>query len=317
MTLQQLQYFLAAVEHGSFSAAAESLHMAQPSLSEQVRHLEGELGVALFHRVGRGVRLTEAGGALRPHAERVLAETDAARNAVADVRELRGGTAAFGTFGSARHYLTVDLVADFRRRHPGVGIRLVGQNSAEVVELVKEGGLEAGAVALPIDDRGLEVRPVLQDELVYVSTNRARLRGAMTIEKLAQAPLILSQASWGALDPTRRQLADLAQRAGVSFAPQIDVEEPEAAVDLAARGLGDTIVGRGMLLDLGRRLSRRLGWVPFATPMYDTFAFVWRRGAHLSPATRAFVALAEERLTALGRELETRPPRRRAAQPPP
>ena len=311
MTLQQLDYFLAAVEHGSFSAAAESRHMAQPSLSEQVRKLELELGLALFQRVGRGIKLTEAGRALRPHAERVLAEVEGARAAVLEVRELRGGTATFGTFGGARYYLTADFVADFRRRYPGVGVRLLGQNSAEVVELIHAGDLEAGAVALPIDDRGLEVRPVLHDEIVYVSANRARLRGKMTIEKLSQVPLILPQASWATEDPTRRQLADLAQRAGVPFQPQIDVEDPESTIELAAMGLGDTIMGRGLLLALGRRLPKKLGWVPFADPVYDTFAFVWRRGAPLSPATRAFVELAEQRLEALARELERRPPRQR------
>src|SRR3954452_12709622 len=224
MTLQQLQYFLAAVEHGSFTAAAESLHMAQPSLSEQIRRLEDELGVALFQRAGRGLVLTEGGRALRPHAERTLADVEAARASVVEVRELRGGTAEFGTWGTSRYYFGVDLVADFRRRHPGVRIRLVGQNSSEVVESVHAGRLEAGAVALPIDDRGLEVHPVLRDELVYVSADRARLRAAMTMEKLAEAPLILSQASWGIEDPTRRQLTDLAQRAGVTLEAQIDVE---------------------------------------------------------------------------------------------
>jgi DNA-binding transcriptional LysR family regulator len=313
MTLQQLEYFLATVERGSFSAAAESLHMAQPSLSEQVRRLEDELGVALFHRVGRGVALTEAGRALQPHAERTLAEAEAARDAVAGVREVRGGTASFGTWGTSRYYFGVDLVEAFRRRHPGVRVRVVGQNSSEVVHAVQAGRLEAGAVALPVDDRGLEVRPVFRDELVCAGVVAARLRRAMTMERLAAAPLILPEATWGVEDPTRRQLSELAQRAGVQIVPQIEVEDAEAAVELAARGLGDTVVSRGLLLALGERLPERLGWVPFAQPLYETFAFVWRRGAHLSPATRAFVALAEERLTALAAELETRPERRRRA----
>ena len=72
--MQQLTYFLAAARHGSFSAAANALLMAQPSLSEQVRRLEAELGVPLFVRAGRGLELTEAGRLLRPHAERTLAE---------------------------------------------------------------------------------------------------------------------------------------------------------------------------------------------------------------------------------------------------
>ena len=73
MTLQQLTYFLAAAEHGSFSRAARALFLAQPSLSEQVRALESELGVELLVRTRRGVVLTEAGRAFRPEAERVLA----------------------------------------------------------------------------------------------------------------------------------------------------------------------------------------------------------------------------------------------------
>jgi DNA-binding transcriptional LysR family regulator len=312
LTLQQLQYFLAAFRHGSFSAAAEELHMAQPSLSEQVRRLESELGVRLFHRVGRGLTPTEAGNALRPHAERTLDAAEAARESVVAVRELRGGTATFGTWGTARYYPGVDLVAEFRRRHPTVRVRVVGQNSSEVVEAVRSGELEAGMIALPIDDRGLDVQPIMRDEIVYVSTDAARVRHPVTIEALAEAPLILPDASWGTEDPTRRQLAELAQRVGVSIQPEIDVEDVEAAIELAARGLGNTIVARGILLAMGRRVPKRLGWVPFDEPIYDTFAFIARTNAPLSPASREFLSLARERLSELAKALRTEPPRRRA-----
>ena len=159
MTLQQLSYFLATAEHGSFSRAARELYLAQPSLSEQVRSLEAELGVELFARVGRGVVLTEAGRAFRPEAERVLAALAGAREAVAEVRELTGGTLSIGMFGTASGFLLSRLVADFRSRHPGVRLRLVGQNSSEVAENVRRGRLEAGLVVLPVDDEGLEIRP--------------------------------------------------------------------------------------------------------------------------------------------------------------
>jgi DNA-binding transcriptional LysR family regulator len=309
MTLQQLQYVLAAIQHGSFSAAAEALHLAQPSLSEQVRRLEAELGVRLFQRVGRGLVLTEAGRALRPHAEAALAAVEEARRSVGAIRELRGGLAAFGTFGTARTYLGADLVEDFRRSHPDVRVRIVGQNSSETAEAIRAGELEAGLVVLPIDDRGLVVRPAMRDEVLYVSTDPDRLREPMTIARLATAPLILSEASWGSEDPTRRQLSELAQREGVAVEPQIDVEDMEVALALAARGLGDTIAPRGMLRQLA---PRRVGWVPFAEPIYETFAFTWRRGAQLSPATREFMTFAERRLDALAERLQTHPPRRRA-----
>ena len=234
MTLQQLTYFLAAAEHGSFSRAARSLYLAQPSLSEQVRTLESELGVALFARAGRGVVLTEAGRAFRPEAERVLAALAAAREAVVDVRELRGGTLSIGMFGTASAFLLARLVADFRSRHPTVSLRLVGQNSSEVAEDVRRGRLEAALVVLPVDDEGLEVRPARREEVVYISREPERVREPVTIERLAGSPLILYDAHYGWSDPTRRQLQERAQQAGVQLKPVIEIEDMEAALELAA-----------------------------------------------------------------------------------
>ena len=301
MTLQQLAYFLASAEHGSFSAAAEAVGLAQPSLSDQVRRLEAELGVPLFARVGRGLVLTDAGHALRPEAQRTLAAAEQAADSVRGMRDLAGGTVAFGTFGSAHYYLLGGLVQDFRARFPAVRIRVVGQNSAEVADAVRDGELEAGLVVLPIDDRGLHVRPVLEEQMLYVSADPERVREPMTIERLAAAPLILYDARWRAMDPTRRQLRERAQAAGVAIEPTIEVEYLTAALDLAARGLGDTVSPRSVLA--ARGLSRRLNGVGFDPPLLDAFAFVTRRQAHLSPATRAFMELAERKVQALGRRL--------------
>jgi len=302
MTLQQLTYFLTTVEHGSFSAAADALHMAQPSLSEQVRRLEAELGVSLFARTGRRLELTEAGRLLVPHAERTLDAAREASESVREVRDVRGGTVAFGTFGSAHHYLLVGLVQEFRAKHPSVRVRVVGQNSAEVADAIRDGHLEAGLVALPIEDRGLDVRPAMREELLYVSAEERRAREPMTIERLAEAPLILYDARWAAEDPTRRQLRERAQRAGVTLEPLIEVEYMTAALDLAQRGLGDTIADASIIGSRG--LARRVSTVSFDPPLYETFAFVTRRNAHLSPATRAFMAVAQKRIGAMRRRAE-------------
>jgi DNA-binding transcriptional LysR family regulator len=296
MTLQQLQYFLAAAEHRSFSAAAESLHMAQPSLSEQIRRLEAELGSPLFVRARR-LELTEAGRIFHPEAERTLAAARQAADSVREVRELEIGTATFGTFGQAPYYLLSDLVQDFRKRYPGVRVRLLGQNSSEVADAVRDGRIEGGLIVLPIDDRGLEVTPAIDEELLYLSKDPERVKEPMTIERLAEAPLILYDARFGWDDPTRRQLAERAQRAGVTIEPVIEVEYVEAALDLALRGLGDTIGTRRVAFRPNFR--QRLHHVGFDPPVVDTFAFITRRNAHLSPATRAFMQLASKRLEAL------------------
>jgi DNA-binding transcriptional LysR family regulator len=298
MTLQQLRYFLAAAEHRSFSGAANALLMAQPSLSDQIRRLEAELGVPLFARAGRRLELTEAGRMLRPHAERTLASAEEAVESVKEVRTLTGGTASFGTFGSAHHFLLGGLVQDFRRRYPDVRVRVVGQNSAEVADAVRDGVLEAGLIALPVDDRGLEVRPSISEENHYVSASPQRLDKPKTIEEIAAAPLILYDARWGAVDPMRRQLDERAQRAGVRIEPEIEVEYMTAALDLASRRLGDTIAAPSVLVTRG--FSRKLASVSLDPSLFDTYAFVTRRNAHLSPATRAFLELAERRVEAMG-----------------
>jgi len=302
MTLQQLNYFLEAADKGTFSAAAQGLHMAQPSLSEQIRRLEAELGVQLFTRAGRRLELTEAGRLLRPQAERTLAAAGEAVESVREVRTLTGGTASFGTFGNAPYYLLSDLVQDFRVRHPKVRVRLVGLNSSEVANAVRDGRLEGGLIVLPIDDRNLDVRPALRDEILFMTADEHKVAEKMTIERLADSSLILYDARFGWDDPTRRQLLERAQRAGVSIDPDIEVEYVEAALDLTARGQGDTIAAQA--LAVGRGFTRRLHSVSFDPPLYDTFAFITRRDAHVSPATRAFMAIAERRLAQLGRRRE-------------
>jgi DNA-binding transcriptional LysR family regulator len=167
-----------------------------------------------------------------------------------------------------------------------------------VAENVRRGRLETGLVVLPVDDEGLDIRPIRREEVVYVSREPERVREPVTIERLAASPLILYDAHYGWNDPTRRQLQERAQQAGVQLKPVIEIEDLEAALELAAGGLGDTIAPRAALTR--RRSFRSLGSVSFAEPLYDTFAFIARRGAPVSPAARAFLELAERRLAEFG-----------------
>ncbi len=307
-TLQQLIYFVAAVEHGSFVAAAEATHIAQPSLSEQVRRLEHSLGVVLFVRTNRRLQLTEAGRVLLPQARRTLAAAAALTESVRHVRELSGGTVSFGTFSSAHLYLLTALVGDFRAQYPGVATRVVGLNSSEVADEVRRGELEAGLVQLPIDERGLDVsEPVLVDSVVYVSTDGERAREPVTIERLAAAPLILSEARWGTEDPLRRALTERARAAGVTLRPQIEVEFQTAAVELASHGLGDSLVS--YLVTRWAGYPGRLHWAPLDPPFVERFAFITRTNGALSPATRIFMDLAHTHIQALQRAADAGPSR--------
>ncbi len=190
------------------------------------------------------------------------------------------------------------VVRRFRERHPNVRVRLVGQNSAEVAEAVRDGRLEAGLVALPVDDQGLDVRPFFRDEILYASADERRVRRKVSIERFADASLVLYWTRHGIDDPARRQLAERAQRAGVKIEPAIEVEDYDAALRIAAAGLADTIVAARWTTS--GEIPRELHTVSFAEPMFDVFAFVGRRGSVLSPATRELVRLLEEERAELG-----------------
>lgn len=302
ITTLQLSYFLAAARYGTLSAAAEALHVAQPSVSDQVAKLERHLGVVLFVRGNRGLRLTSAGDALLPFAERVLGEVDEvdeAEDAVRQVRELTAGSIEFGTFSSAHHYLLVDLLSEFKRLHPRVRLKIVGRNSSEVAEAVRSGELEAGLVALPVDDRGLSIGDqVWSCEVVYLHVDEELTRGPVGIETILSRPLILPEAGAGDADPTRHRLTLAAQKSGRTLSPDIEVESHAAALELAARGLGGTIAPLPLARVLG--YEGRLSSGSLDMRMEENFAFVTRKKPHLSTAVRALIDVA----TTLLRQLQ-------------
>lgn len=296
LTLHQLRCFLATVEHGSFTKAAETLGLAQPSLSEQIRFLERSLSVTLFHRVGRGVVPTEAARTLQPHAQQAVDAVDQGRRAVAATGDAVTGTIKFGLFGAAHLYLASRLVADVHDRFPHARLALVGQNSLDTVDAVRRGHLEAALVALPIDDTALTVRPVVQDEIVYVSANADRATQAKTPTDLAAAQLVLSEVSWGDEDYTRRQLRHAVQQVGGSLQVAIEVENVETALEVAALGIADAVTARSVLHRFGGKLTTPLFATSLQPRLYDHFAIVHRPGTHLSRPTQEVIRLAAQRM---------------------
>lgn len=300
LSLHQLRCFLAVYEAGSLTAAAEQLGYSQPSISEQIRTLERSLGIELFTRVGRGVVPTSAGESLRPHAERTVAAAEEARRAVRSVTELETGTVRFGIFGTARLYAGAALVADMLRDHPGVRVELIGQNSADVQEELRRGRLEVAMIAVTqVNAEGLEVTPVARDELVYLSTDPARLRSPVTAERLAKASLVMPETTWRATDSTRVVLRGMLHETGYTPTTRIEVEDVETAVELVGMGLADSVVHRGVATQLIPRLAPEAGYVSLRPKQFDTLAIVHRAGATLSPAARLMTELATRRIQAV------------------
>ena len=302
LSLQQVRCFCAAAELGSFTAAAEALHVSQPAVADQVRRLERTLGATLFVRAGRGVVLTEAGQAFSAPALRTLAALEDAAASVGALTSLSQGTVTLGTFNWPEPWRLEEVVTSFLARHPGMTVRLVGRNSSVTAERVRRGELEAAVVVLPVDDEMLDVRPIVRDEVLYVSADPARTARPATIASLASVPLVYYDADAAGNDPIRRQLIERAQADGLELRPRVEVEHMDLALRLVAEGVGDTYLPSAYT-----RMATYpagLGAVTFRPALYDTFAVITRRAARLSPATRQLLADLEAHMVAFSEELD-------------
>lgn len=294
LSLIQLRVFVTSAQCGSFTAAAKQLYMSQPTVSETIRRMEQHYDTPLFVRGARRLILTAAGEELLPLAEQTLASADGADRALKAVTGLQGGVASIGLLRNAKYYAMADLLTSFHSRYPNVRLRVVGVNSADVADLVRDGALEAGLVVLPVDTRELSVTPLLRDEVVFATSSPART-GPVTLEDLASANLILYDAHAGWRDPTRRQLAERALLKGLTLTPLIEVEQVDTALDLVVAGAGETFVSRAVAESPIAPPGIR--YLSFDEPLYDTVALIQKESAVLSPATRELARLARETLS--------------------
>ena len=190
-----------------------------------------------------------------------------------------------------------ELVAAFMGRHPEISLRLVGRNSSAVAEHVNRGELEAGVVVLPVDDEKLEVRPIVRDEVLYVSASPKRTRHAATIERLIATPLVFYDAESADKDPIRRQLAERAQALRVRLQAKIEAELKDIALRLVAAGLGDTYLPSAFTH--APYYPGGLHTASFSPPLYDTFAIITRPGRRLSPGVRELLTDLEAHMRAV------------------
>jgi DNA-binding transcriptional LysR family regulator len=235
------------------------------------------------------------------HATRSLRAVEDAADSVGELTALRAGTIALGIFGGPAAWRLDELAIAFLQRHPRVSLRLVGHNSSAIADRVRRGALEAGLLVLPIDDDGLDVRPLVRDEVVYVSADPERTREPVTIERLAATPLVFYDAESADDDPIRRQLAERAQALGLRLAPKVEVELKDIALKLVAAGIGDTYLPSAFTR--APYYPAGLHTASLKPALYDTFAIVTRAGARLSPGVRELLAALEAHMRAVADEL--------------
>jgi DNA-binding transcriptional LysR family regulator len=283
MQLQQLGYVLAVAEEQSFTRAAARLHLAQPSLSRQVRLLEQELGVVLFNRSpGQGlVTLTPDGGALLPFISRVLADVEATG---AEARALSGmarGRLAVGATPSLITSVLAPALVAFHQSHPGIDLSVVEAGSHQLVPQVASGEVDLALVVLPVTDPLVETTPLFDDPLVLALAPDHPLarRRRVQVRDLDRLDLVMFREGYDLREVT------LAACLAAGVEPHLVSEGGEMAgvLSFVAAGLGAAVVpaialpGDGSLVDL-----------PFTRPTLSrTIALAQRGDRALARPARA------------------------------
>jgi DNA-binding transcriptional LysR family regulator len=236
----QLGYFVAVAEHGNLTRAAAELHVAQPSLSAQIKGLEHELGTLLFDRQPRGVALTQAGAALLPLARQALADVDQFRRAADELTGLRGGTLRVGATPSLAIVLLPAALTAFHVRYPGVTLELVEAGSDDLVGRLEANALDLALVTLPVRHRMLATIALAEEDLVVVvgSGHPFARRQRLRLQELDGVPLVMPHDGY----TLRTAVITACRQAGFEPVIACDGGELGGVLALVARGLGAAVV---------------------------------------------------------------------------
>jgi DNA-binding transcriptional LysR family regulator len=287
MDLRQVEYVLAVVERGSFTKAAASMEVSQPSLSDGIRRLEAELGVRLFHRLARRVELTDAGRAFVGPARRLARDRDAVLESVATVRDLHSGSLDVVSLPTLAADPLGRLVGGFRKAHPGIAVRIAApEDDGAVVAMVLDGRSELGLTELrPLPDELVSVS-LERQELVAVCPPRTRLAasGRLPVARLRGMPLVTTPPGTSTRDLLDRALAS----AGVEALIAVETSQREAIAPLVLNGAGTSFLPARLAAPLAAQGAVVARLVPTLT---RTIGLV-HRSSPLTPAARAFVELA-------------------------
>lgn len=258
MDLHRIEIFCTLIKLRSFSRAAETLYLTQPTVSGHIKNLETDLGVKLLDRLGKGVVPTEAGEVLYRHGQKLLALRDHARQEIAGVSGTISGILKIGGSTIPGAYVLPAVIGAFKKKHPTVSIQLFIDDTAKVAGAVLNNDLHLGVVGAPLSDARLETRPFLNDELVVAVPPKhpwARKK-KVSADALRGEPFILREKGSG----TRRIMEERLEKAGVAITElnTIAVMGSSDAVRQAVKaGLGISILSiRAIRDDIGTgRLS--------------------------------------------------------------
>ncbi len=284
MNLQQLRTFRVVAQQRSYSRAAQLLYLSQPGVSLQVRALEQSIGMPLFERSGRQLRLTEAGVALLDYADRILSLVDESQQALEELGNARRGIVRVAASTTAGIYIVPRALGGFHHQNPGVRLTLDVVNRFSVAERLLRDEVEVAVMGLIEDAHDLQVEPFLPNELVVIAPPRHPLarRKVVTVADLANETLLLREQGSG----TRTDIERMFAKGQLSMKLGMELRSSGAIKQAVAADLGIAIIPlHAIELELLAKRVVTLNVEGF--PIRRDWSIARRAGRRLSAAANA------------------------------
>lgn len=282
MEFRQIRLFLEIVRAGGFHRAAASLRVAQPAISVAIRNLEEELGVTLFDRGRKKVRLTPEGRVFFRRATELEGMLRSIEQEMGELRGVERGKLLLGFPSMLASHVFPEIIAGFRQHYPGLRLFVYGGGGARIVEMIENDEVELGIVAGSHVQKGLEYLPLLREEMVAcVATDHLLSRSpSITLKELVSEPLFLFENGY-----FQRELLDnLFQGEGLQPEVFFETNHVPLLIATTARGGGATT-----LLRLAAEAAPGLVPISFEPRLFIDAGIAWKRNAYISSAARAFI----------------------------
>ncbi len=234
--LEYYKVFYYAAKLGNLTAAAGVLSISQPAVSQSLKQLESLLGVRLFVRAPKGIRLTPEGEALYEYVSRGYEQFEIGEKKLAAMRNLEVGELKIGASDMTLKYYLLPLLEKFHEQFPGIKVMVTNAPTPETLELLKKGEIDFGVVSTPFEAEGLQMVRVREIEDVYVASNKFSQykHVRLGLEKLEEMPIISLEKNTS----TRRYLDNYLKENGVEMHPEFELATSDMIVQFASRSLG-------------------------------------------------------------------------------
>jgi len=286
MELRQLEYFMMVAKELHFSRAAEKLNIAQPTLSQQIKSLENQVGVLLFDRIGKRTALTEAGKILLQHSQRVFFEIDQAQAALRDLSGLQRGTLTVGSLLTCTSYLLPPAIMNFKQLYPNIELSVVGLSTEDISNGIFQNELDVGVTFLPIVEEELESIPLFSEELSVAAplTHPLADKKEMSMKELEDLPIVLLPKSFH----LRKLIDRYCEKQQIKLNIMLEMTTIESLIEMVTKGIGITILPTPYLNYLQNETFATLRLTD-PTPKRN-IGFVYRKDKFMCNATSSFMS---------------------------